>query len=145
VDEARLFGGVVNECARQAVDVARCAGAALRGKAGGFVERDDAIVLEDHQRAHHVGVGRLHGHAGLVVLRSPWAILGCGHRWDANRLAGLHAGVGLGAGAAIDADLSGCGRPSPIWPCDQAMEFALQPAIEARIVLVPASTLRLTT
>ena len=30
MDEARLFGGVVNECARQAVDVARCAGAALR-------------------------------------------------------------------------------------------------------------------
>src|SRR5690606_6132332 len=134
VDETRLFGGVGNQGAGERIDVARRTRAALHGKAGGLVEGDDALVLVDDEVAHHVGVGGFYPHAGLFVVLVRLAAFRRRHRRDAHALAGVHPGRGFGAGA-VDADLARAAGLLDL-ALGKPVELALEPAVEARVVLV---------
>ena len=83
----------------QSVDMPQLAAAALRRQARRLVQGDQVIVTVKHGGAHHVrirlGHARMRGRQGCLVRQ----------RGNANGLARLDAGRGLGAGA-VDADLA---------------------------------------
>ena len=101
------------------------AGAALHGEPGRLVEDEDlGIFVEQHLR-QHFGVA-LPAHGARRERTRGLAV--DAERRHADHLAGLDAGVGLGA-AAIDADLAGAQQLLQMAEA-QPRKMRLEPAIE---------------
>jgi hypothetical protein len=111
---------------QQLVDVVGGLGAALHGQAGGLVQRQDFLVLVQHQR---LGEGDVALGQRLLLVR----IGRVGQRRHAHLRAGRQLGVGLHA-RAVDPHLAGAEQLVEL-DVVQVGPAALEPAVHANPVL----------
>ncbi len=151
VNKLRAFLAVEFKRVKHAIDMNIGVGPALHGKAGGLVDRQHQLVIENNgiTKGLQLCLGRIGlGGAGLFALLdfgrviartifAPWAGSTTGHhryRRHADFLARLHTLIGLGT-FAIDADLTATQELLDLAKCE-FRAVALEPAIQPDFGLV---------